>query len=171
MGLVGTLVLILFGESQQENAPSIQLGNLLFVVNASSYAVYLILVKPLTKKYSTVTLMKWLFLIGVVINLPFTIGEFAAVQWSSLSTPVMATMAFVVVGTTFMTYLLNIYALKSLKASTIGAFIYLQPLIAVLFAVITGADRLTLIRIIAAIFIFAGVYLSTRKPKKKQLTG
>lgn len=166
MGLIGALVLILFGESQQQNAPNIALGNLLFIVNATAYAVYLILVKPLTKKYSTITLMKWLFLIGVVINFPFTIQEFTAVEWSSLSTDVMLIMGFVVLGTTFMTYLLNIYALKTLKASTIGAFIYLQPLIAVLFAVIVGADSLSMIRIIAAAFIFTGVYLSTRKPKK-----
>ena len=78
-------------------------------------------------------------------------------------------MAFVIVGTTFMTYLLNVYALKTLKASTIGAFIYLQPLIATIFAIIMGADRLTTIRIIAAVLIFTGVYLSTLKKKEEKV--
>ena len=66
-----------------------------------------------------------------------------------------------------MTYLLNIYALKQLSPSTIGAFIYLQPVIAVLFAVLVGADSLTALRIGAAALIFLGVYLSTIKRARK----
>lgn len=168
LGLLGALVLVLFGASEQPNAPNITLGNALFLINASSYAVYLILVKPLTSKYSAITLMKWFFLFGFLINLPFTAGEFMQVEWNNLPVAAIWTMAFVVIGTTFSTYLLNIYALKTLKASTIGAFIYLQPLIATLFAVIMGADRLTVVRILAAILIFTGVYLSTRKRSQKK---
>lgn len=168
LGLVGALVLILFGLQVQKNAPNIPVGNLLFMVNASAYAVYLILVKPLTARYSTITLMKWFFLIGVILNLPITLSEFVEVQWTSLPIEAVGVMAFVVVGTTFMTYLLNVFALKTLKASTIGAFIYLQPVLAVLFAILVGADHLTPIRILAAVLIFTGVYLSSRKPKKNK---
>ncbi len=165
IGLIGAIVLIVFGAQMQTNAPNIPFGNVLLMINASAYAVYLILVKPLTAKYHTITLMKWFFLLAVIINLPVTFEEFAAVHWTNLPNEVMWIMIFVVVGTTFMTYLLNVYALKTLKASTIGAFIYLQPLIATIFAIIMGADRLTTIRIIAAVLIFTGVYLSTRKKK------
>ena len=164
-GMMGALVLVLFGASTQENAPNIPLGNILFFVNGLTYAIYLILVKPLTKKYSTITLMKWLFITGVFLNLPFTYYEFIAVDWLNLPGRAIWVMVFVVVGTTFSTYFLNLYALKTLKASTVGAFIYLQPLIAVLFAVLTGADRITPIRALAGLLIFAGVYLSTRTKK------
>lgn len=166
IGLAGGLMLILFGEKEQFNAPNIPLGNLLFIINATAYSIYLILVKPLTAKYSSITLMKWLFLFAVIINLPIGFNEFAKVEWNALPLDVIFKMAFVVVGTTFLTYLFNIYALRELKASTIGAFIYLQPVIAVIFAVIVGADFLTPIRIIAAILIFTGVYMSSRKPKE-----
>lgn len=165
IGLAGALVLVLFGEKEQFNAPNIPLGNVLFIVNAVAYSIYLILVKPLTAKYSSITLMKWLFLFAFFINLPVGIQEFSKVQWTSLPVDVILKMAFVVLGTTVLTYLFNIYALKQLRASTIGAFIYLQPVIAVLFAVIIGADFLTPVRIGAAVMIFAGVYLSSRKPK------
>ena len=167
IGMLGALVLVLFGASTQANAPNIPLGNVLYFVNGATYAIYLILVKPITNKYSTVTLMKWLFLTGVFLNLPFTISEFTDVNWLDLPTRVIWIMLFVVVGTTFSTYFLNLYALKTLKASTVGAFIYLQPLIAVIFAVLVGADRITPVRALAGLLIFAGVYLSTRTKKSK----
>lgn len=166
IGLAGGLALVLFSEKEQFNAPNIPLGNALFIINAIAYSIYLILVKPLTAKYSSITLMKWLFLFAVFINLPVGFSEFMRVEWSTLPFDVILKMGFVVVGTTFLTYLFNIYALRQLRASTIGAFIYLQPVIAVFFAVIIGADFLTPVRILAAILIFTGVYMSSRKPKE-----
>jgi drug/metabolite transporter (DMT)-like permease len=167
LGLGGALVLILFGIKEQPNAPNIPLGNILFIVNATSYSVYLILVKPLVPKYSSINLMKFLFLFAFLINLPIGISEFTAVSWTNLPFEAIWKLAFVVICTTVMTYLLNIYALKQLSPSTIGAFIYLQPVIAVLFAVIVGADSLTALRIGAAALIFLGVYLSTIKRARK----
>ncbi len=169
IGLAGALVLILFGIQVQPNAPNIPLGNLLFIINATSYSLYLIIVKPLVAKYSSITLMKLFFLFAVLINLPIGISEFTAVDWVNLPFSAIWKLAFVVVGTTVLTYLFNIYALKQLSPSTIGAFIYLQPVLAVLFAVLLGADTLTPIRILAAALIFLGVYLSSRKPKKQRI--
>jgi drug/metabolite transporter (DMT)-like permease len=163
IGLIGALVLILFGAKTQENASNIPLGNMLFVVNATAYSVYLIIVKPLTAKYSSITLMKWFFLIAVFTNLPVALPEFLEVEWTTLPLSVIGVMIFVVIGTTYLTYLFNIFALRTLKPSTIGAFIYLQPLIATLVAIILGADTLTGIRIFAAALIFLGVYLTTKR--------
>ncbi|WP_372917305.1 DMT family transporter [Salegentibacter sp.] len=163
VGLAGALILVLFSADTASNAPNIPMGNVLFIVNAFSYGLYLILVKPLTAKYHPFTLMKWLFLIAVFINFPITIGEFTDVQWSSLPFDAIWKMAFVVLGTTFSTYLLNIYALKQLSASTISAFIYLQPLIAIVYAISTGADSLNLTKVVAALLVFAGVYMVTKK--------
>ncbi len=169
IGFAGALSLILFGAEIRQDAPNIPLGNSLFIVNATSYAFYLIIVKPLTGKYSSITLMKWLFLIALIINFPITISEFKEVAWVSLPSEAIWKMAFVVIGTTVLTYLLNIYALKHLKASTIGAFIYLQPLLAIIFAISLGADTLNIIKITAAALVFLGVYLVTKKEKKKAL--
>jgi drug/metabolite transporter (DMT)-like permease len=165
IGLIGALVLILFGAKTQPNAPNIPLGNILFVVNATSYALYLIFVKPLVAKYSSITLMKFLFLIAFVINLPIGFSQFSEVAWSGLVFSEIWKLIFVVVGTTVLTYLFNIYALKQLSPSVIGAFMYLQPLIATLFAILLGADQLSPLRILAAALIFTGVFLSTRKKK------
>lgn len=169
IGMAGALILVLFSTEAKADAPNIPLGNVLFIVNAFSYGLYLILVKPLTKKYSSITLMKWLFLLAIFINLPVTISEFTRVEWTSLPFDAIWKMGYVVVGTTFMTYLLNIYALKQLSAATISAFIYLQPLIAISFAIAVGADELTTVKAIAAILVFAGVYMvSVLKLRKKE---
>lgn len=163
LGFAGALSLILFSEQTAQNAVNIPLGNALFLINATSYAIYLILVKPLTVKYHAITLMKWMFLIAVFINLPITLSEFNQVEWSSLPLDAILKMTFVVVGTTFMTYLLNIFALKHLNASTIGVFMYLQPLLGILFAVLVGSDSLNMLKVFAAALVFLGVYIVTNR--------
>lgn len=165
-GFIGTLILILFGLKSQVNAPNIPLGNILFIINAISYSTYLIIVKPLVSKYSSITLMKWFFLFAFIVNIPIGMNEFLEVGWSQLSTNEIGKLAFVVIGTTFLTYLFNVYALKQLHPSTIGALIYFQPIIATAYAVFVGADQLTVLRVGAAALIFLGVFLSTRKSKK-----
>jgi len=165
LGLIGALLLILFGIKTQTNAPNISLGNFFFIINATSYSIYLVIVKPLVSKYSSITLMKWFFIFAVIINLPIGISEFTKVDWPNLTFDSTWKLTFVVIGTTVLTYLFNIYALKQLRPSTIGAFIYLQPVLATFFAVIMGADSLTTLRVLAAVLIFTGVFLSSRKPK------
>jgi len=167
LGFSGALGLILLSKEVGYNAPNIPLGNILFIVNAISYGIYLIIVKPLTTKYHSFTLMKWLFLMAIIVNLPITIGEFLEVKWTSLPFEAIWKLCFVIVGTTFLTYLLNIFALKQLKASTIGVFIYLQPIIGIGYAILSGSDTLNFTKIIAAMFIFTGVYLVTKNPKLK----
>ena len=163
IGLIGALVLILFGLKTQPNAPNIPLGNFFFIINATSYAFYLILVKPLVAKYSSITLMRTFFLMALLMNLPIGFSQLHEVPWTALQFSEIWKMAFVIVGTTVLTYLFNIYALKQLSPSTIGAFIYLQPVLATIFALLAGADSLTPLRILAAVLIFVGVFLSTRK--------
>lgn len=168
-GLSGALVLILFQEKTQSNAPNIPLGNLLFILNAISYSFYLILVKPLVSKYKAVTLLKYFFLIAFCINLPIGYSEIIQVEWTQLGFSEIGAMLFVIVATTFLTYLFNIFALKQLSPSTVGVFIYLQPVVATIFAILAGADTLDALMVGAACMIFLGVFLSTRKPKNVSL--
>ena len=166
MGFTGALVLIIYGKKIAANAPNIMLGNIMFLINASAFAGYLVLSKPLTEKYHTITLMKWMFMIGIILSFPVTYIEFKEVEWTALPFFAIWRMGFVVIGTTFLTYMLNMYALKSLPASTIGAFIYIQPLIAIFYAIITGNDSLDLVKFIAIRLVFSGVYLASKKLKK-----
>jgi drug/metabolite transporter (DMT)-like permease len=162
-GFLGAIILILNGGEFIKNAPNISLGNSLLLLNSLSYGTYLVIIKPLINKYSIITLMKWMFLIGLIISMPFTFSEFLSVNWKLLPFKAIWRMIFVVLGTTFLTYLLNSFALKNIKPTTIGAFVYLQPIIAILYSSITGNDKLDSIKILACILIFSGIYLITKK--------
>ena len=148
------------------NAPNISFGNILLLINAISFGAYLVLVKPITKKYNTITLMKWMFLLGMIYTFPFTYPEFSQVSWSTLPFEAIWRMSFVVIGTTFLTYMLNVYALKKVPPTVIGILTYLQPLITIIYAVITGNDILDSVKFFACIFIFIGVYLVSKKNSK-----
>ena len=163
IGFIGTLTLILLNEKSIANAPNINLGNFYFFINSLSYAIYFVLVKPLTKKYSMITIMKWLFLFSIIINMPFGLLEFTEINWVEISRNSLIKISYVVLCTTFLVYLLNLYALKNLKASTVGMFIYLQPVIGILFAIYRGADKLTIADISSVIMVFAGVYLVSKR--------
>jgi drug/metabolite transporter (DMT)-like permease len=162
LGLIGTTFLILYGKSIG-NATNASLGNFLVFVNASSYGLYLVLIKKLMDKYNPFTFVKWVYLIGFFMVLPFGWDEFEAVNWTLLPIDIYWKIGFVVVFSTFLTYLLNLLSMKELKPTTIAVFVYLQPVFATIFAISLGKDELTLVKIISAIFIFTGVYLVTQK--------
>ncbi len=162
LGLAGTITLILYGKSMV-NAPNATLGNLLVFINAVSYGFYLILVKKLMDKYNAFTFVKWIYTFGFIMVLPFGWNEFHAIQWNTMPIEIFWKIGFVVVFSTFFTYLLNLLSMRELKPTTVAVFIYLQPLFATIFAVSLGKDDLSLIKLLSAILIFAGVYLVTQK--------
>lgn len=168
IGMAGAALLILYGQTLKLDDSEV-LGNFLILVNATSYALYLILIKDLSKKYHPLTFAKWLYLFGFVLIIPFGLREFSEVNWSNIPQPALFSIAFIVVFTTFLTYLFNLLAIRKLKPTTLSIFIYLQPVIASAYALIVGSDSLNLIKIIATILIFIGVFLVTRKPKKETI--
>lgn len=165
IGLIGAVFLVLYGQELRQDAPNIPLGNILFMVNSFFFGLYLITVKKLLERYHPFTLLKWLFLIGVFLNLPVALPDFLEVSWAELPFEAIWRMAFVVLGTTFLTYLFNVFALTQLKATTVSAFVYLQPLIGILYAVLSGKDSLTGVKILAACLVLLGVYLVSKRPK------
>ena len=166
LGFTGALILVLYGTQNTGNAPNVLMGNILFMINSVFFSGFIIVVKPLSEKYNTVTIMKWLFLIGFILTFPVTVSEYTEVDWPNMPLDVLLRVAFVVLGTTFSTYLLNLYALRNLQASTVGAFAYAQPIIAISYAIYTGNDILDGVKAVACLVIMLGVYLVSKKPSK-----
>ncbi len=169
IGLFGAVILIVFGKDTGL-ATNTSLGNLLVLVNASSYALYLILIKNLTKKYHAITLAKWLYLLGLIMVVPFGFSELSMVEWNTMPMPILLRIGFIIVFTSFLTYMFNLFAIKELKPTTLSIFIYLQPVIASSYALMVGSDSLNFIKIAATVLIFIGVYLVTRKSKEASKT-
>lgn len=132
LGAGGALTLVFVRPTEDSGAATL-LGDLFILVNASSFAIYLVLVKPLMGKYSATTVMSWTFLLGTMMVLPFGLSELSAVQWSAFSAGIWGSVAFVVVMVTFVAYLLNTWALRHVNPGVVGTFIYLQPLLATFF--------------------------------------
>ncbi len=162
LGLCGAAVLIGAKLNTAERS-NIITGDVLIIINAVSYTIYFIIVKPLMLKYNAIVVIRWIFTLGLLMVLPFGWTEFAAIKWSLFSVNDMLLMALVVVTGTFLAYLFNIYGIKELGAATAGFYIYTQPFFATAIAMIFLREPLELYKIIAAILIFGGVYLANRK--------
>jgi drug/metabolite transporter (DMT)-like permease len=163
--LIGTILLIVYGNSGDDTATDSTLENFLVFVNAASYGLYLVLVKKLISKYNPITFIKWFYLFGLILVIPFSFSEFIEISWTIMPTDIYLKVGFVILFTTCLTYLFNIYGLSKLKPTTVGVFIYLQPVIATIFALSMGSDSLNLVKMGASVIIFLGVYLVTKQPK------
>ena len=165
VGLIGAVLLIDYGNSGDTTDTDSTLGNFLVFVNAASYGLYLVLVKKLISKYNPITFIKWFYLFGLVLVIPFSFIEFTEISWTSMPTDIYLKVGFVIFFTTCITYLFNLYGLSKLKPTTVGVFIYLQPVIATIFALSMGSDSLSLVKMCASGIIFFGVYLVSKQPK------
>ena len=147
------------------------LGDFYIFVNAMSYGLYLVLVKPLMKKYKPLTVITYVFSFGLlfVMMYPPTLNEFFQTDFSRIPMEAIYKILFVVVFVTFLTYLLTVFGLKHLSPSVSSAYIYLQPALVVFFAFALGAlgiaddytDTITIEKGIYMLIIFIGVYLSS----------
>ena len=165
IGLIGTILLITYGNNSSEGTNN-NFGNFLVFVNAASYGLYLVLAKDLIVKYNPIVFVKWLYLFGSIFVIPFGYSEILEVSWQEIPTNIYWNIGFVVIFTSCITYLFNLYGLSKLKPTTVSVFIYLQPVIATIYALIVGSDSLNTVKISATILIFIGVYLVTKQVEK-----
>lgn len=162
LGLVGATMIILQGMAQSVSGKSSVLGDFCIFLNAASYGFYLVLAKPLMARYHFLSITKWTFLIGFILVLPFGYTEFNQIQWHTFHAFVWFALGYVVFMVTFMAYLLNSYALRSVNASVVSTYIYTQPLLTTLLAVLLGKDYPTLYTLLAGLIIFIGVYMVSK---------
>jgi drug/metabolite transporter (DMT)-like permease len=165
LGICGALVLILAKDSSG-NGANVLLGDLFIIINAISYTIYFIIVKPLMIKYNAVVVLRWIFTIGLVLVLPFGWIEFTEIPWQQYGALDFTSMGLIVITGTFLAYLFNLYGIKILGASVAGFYIYTQPVFAALIAMLFLHEQLALYKIIAAVLIFSGVYLANKQFKK-----
>ena len=158
-GVAGASIMLLYNKNFSFGSETIS-GDLMILLNSISWACYVVLVKPLMKKYNTFTVVKWVFLFGFFYVLPFGYNEFTQINWATMPAPVWRDIMFVVIGTTFFAYVLNTYALRALSPAVVSVYIYLQPFLASLFAIYYyHNDMLDLRKITSAVLIVFGVYM------------
>ena len=164
LGIMGAVLLI---SAREKSGPgeNILLGDILVILSSLAYTFYFILVKPLMRNYSAVQVTRWIFTFGFFMILPFSVNEFSNIRWEAFHLKEWTLLFLIVVPGTFFAYIFNVYGIKKLSASIAGAYIYSQPVFAVIIAMIFLKENFSVYKIIAAVLIFAGVYLSNKKPQ------
>jgi len=173
IGAIGAILLVWYG--QKSGGTSSAMGNLFVLINACSYALYLVLIKPLMKKYNPITIISWVFLFGFVFVFPVGIKDVLTTNFEAFTMNTYLTIAFVIIGTTFLAYLFNIYALSIVSPSVNSSYIYLQPVISFIMVSIYAfgmgyeeyAQDINIIKILSCLLVVAGVYLISKKPKNQ----
>ncbi len=174
IGAGGSIALSILSSGSSHLSSSV--GDLYIFLNALSYSLYLVLVKPLMKKYSPLTVITWVFTFGLIYVLiwPLSVKEVIEVDWSIMSSDIPWRILFVVVGVTFLPYLLTVVAMKEVSPSVASSYIYLQPILAGLFIFIfawLGDHDFTAdyswLKVFCSIFIFLGVYLVSKPVSTK----
>lgn len=169
LGMTGSILLSYMSMGNTGSSSSIE-GDLYVFINAASYGIYLVLVKPLMSRYKPITVIAWVFLFGLAFILPVGWNQLVEIQWSTISSQIYARLIYVIIGVTVLTYLLNIYALKTVSATVTSSYIYLQPLLAAVavliftyFGLEDYSGELTIWKGLSAILIFVGVYLVSKR--------
>jgi len=167
LGASGALLLITSSGIDFSNATF--LGNLFILTNAISYSIYLVLIKPLMAKYDAITVIKWVFLFGSFMVIPFGIKNLLLVDLARFNYTIWTSIAYIIIGPTFLAYLLNLWSLKKVNPSLVGYYIYLQPLFATAIAVFFRGDKLSMNSLLFSIMIFAGVFMVSYTKKSEDL--
>ncbi|MBL7837673.1 MAG: DMT family transporter [Bacteroidetes bacterium] len=140
-------------------------GDVLIILNAISYAGYLVAARKLLQQYHTLTVSKYTFLIGSVLVIPFGFEELMHGKFSEMPSDIILKILFIIIFTTFVTYLLNAWAITKAGPTIVGAYIYLQPILASIIAILLKKDDLNMQKILAILLIFAGVFITSTKNK------
>jgi drug/metabolite transporter (DMT)-like permease len=164
VGTAGALI-ILFFKPAGTTGNNVFIGDILVFINCVAWSIYMVMVKPLMQKYKAGTVLKWVFLFGSIYVLPFGWSGLMSFNVSAMGMEQWACIAYVVIGSTFIAYFLNTYALTELSASIAATYIYLQPVIAALFAIVLNKDRFDAVKIVSALLIIIGIYLVSRSRK------
>ena len=171
LGICGAISLILQSTQGSNQASSLG-GNLLITVSGFMYSIYLVVSKPLTLKYSSVTMMKWMFLFSTLITLPFAIESIwntPAFHKEVFDGQELGAIFFVLFGATFIPYLLIPLALKRIRPTTVSMYNYIQPIVASFIAVFIGQDSFSVTKLVSAALVFSGVYLVTQSKSRADL--
>jgi drug/metabolite transporter (DMT)-like permease len=164
-GIGGASILILMKDNSTVGS-NMLIGDLFILINAISYAFYLVLVRPLMAKYSGIQVLRWVFTFGAIGIIPFGLPHILTTNWMAFGLSQFLALAYIAIATTFFAYLLTVYAISTIGSSATGAFIYTQPVFAAVIATIFAGEHFTISKAIAALLIFTGVYLvNFKKPK------
>ena len=168
LGAIGALMLILLGHPLSLKGGHLT-GDMFILANTAAWGLYLVIAKPLMVKYNPFVMMRWMFLIGFIGVFPFTIQQALQINFSSFDGYTWFAILYIIIGTTFMAYFFITYSLKRLSSAVVAYYSYIQPVIVAIIGILVFAERISWIKIVSALLVFAGIYFVTKKKKPDPL--
>lgn len=169
LGAIGALIMILGSNAATGGNNSNALGDLLCFTAQMSFAAYLTFFKGLPVKYHPVTCMKWMFTYAAICFIPFSYNEVSVIPFAEVGWKTWGEVAFVVVCSTFMSFLLLMTAQKVLRPTVLSMYNYMQPIVASVVSVIMGIGTFGWMKGLAVALVFSGVYLVTQSKSRAQM--
>lgn len=167
LGATGAIMLVSGNLGNQTSGNNPMLGDLLVLTAQLSYALYLTLYRNFIRRYSLITLMKWMFLFAALLSLLPSIPTAMSTPWTDITPTTWGGIAFVMVGGTYVAYICVMIGQKNLRPTIVGMYNYLQPIVATAIGIYMGFDHFTVMKTIAVLLIFTGVYLVTISKAKQ----
>lgn len=167
LGAAGAVILIV-GAGVRVSGENPALGDVIVLCAQLSYALYLTLYRNFIRKYSLVTLMKWMFLSASIVALPATINNLSTATWSQITSFEWLGIGYVVVFGTFIAYVFIMVGQKVLRPTLVGMYNYVQPIVATVAGIAMGMDTFSLLKGVAIVLIFTGVWLVTISRSRQQ---
>jgi drug/metabolite transporter (DMT)-like permease len=167
LGIGGAATIITARSTSANPGENMLVGDILIIINAISYSLYFVFVKPLMTKYHPIHVVRWVFTIGAFMILPFGWDDFLHTDFNAFNTQAWFALALVVLGTTFLAYILNVFGIKYLGAGITGTYIYSQPVFASIIGIMILGEQFTYRIGMGALIICIGILLSTQNNKAK----
>lgn len=172
VGMIGASILIFSEFKTQVGTYQHSIwGDIMILLSGVSFALYLTLFMSIIKKYSAITLMKWMFLIAAIILTPFYVSDIKLFTTINFGSPdqlfrFLLYIGYVVILGTFVGYILMPYAQKRIRPTVVSMYVYLQPIIMTVVSIYWGLGTFGVDKVFATLLIFAGVYIVTRSKKR-----
>lgn len=172
LGAAGAVGLVLQSGQGGNAAAASFAGDACVLGSSLIYAVYFVFSKPLSEKYSAVTMMKWMFLFAVIEVAPLTLPAIVRPGGAFAAPPdarTFAGMGYVIFGATFLAYLLIPMAVRRIRPTTASMYNYVQPVVACALAILLAQDVFSAGKLLAAAAVFLGVYFVTKSKARRDM--
>lgn len=141
------------------------LGDLMIIVNSLSYGIYVAISKKTITRNGALKSITWIFIFASIICVPLGSYSLFSAGTDAIGPVVWMLVLYIGLAATAAPYLLNAWALARVDPSTVAVYVYLQPLIGFAMAIVFLGEKMDIKAVIAAVLIFAGLFLVTKKIK------
>jgi drug/metabolite transporter (DMT)-like permease len=160
-------VIYLVNPARADVSAHTTLGNLMVACSSLLYAIYIVISKDLFERYGALNVITWIFVVGSIVTIPAGVYSLGSAHVYTLGPTVWLTILFVILFPTVVAYYLNAWALTRVTPSTVAIYIYMQPLFAFGVAPFLLGEKWNWRTVVAAVFIFSGVALVTRRGRSR----